>query len=682
MFFSCQCSLRFNYSCSYDSMCQKAKSLTMADTDFVAYLYPGVGTRGQDAAAFAIDMSGNKGRYVAQRRERRRLASPPPQPAHSRGERATTEELEDYDWLDYEACLEIRLDEIPKGSRGLEAGCDPKADIPLPNITGVSFRHFSLTFNDDYCFIVRDLKSQAGTSVIYGDKGGEPRCTEWIIGGDEFLQDEGPIVIKVTKLLQFRVVVKPYDRNSEAFRGKADKFRAGTGSMTLEESLDHVGIREPTLLQTAAKMPTNEDFLLQRKLGQGGFAVVSVVWNSRTGKQYALKMPVDNLANHHLKAWKNEALLMSRVSHDHIVKFLGSQDGPPPSLMLEYLSGGSLRDHVKAHKYFSRRECIHIMTQTTSALAYLHRLDPPITHRDISDSNILVDRRGPAGIVVKLGNLSLSKEGLRLNTIVSTPTFLPPEFFGERISNGARTVKRYTKAVDIWSLGAVIAKLAYGFPAYNDKYHNNGLLWCQDIRRRLGDHSTKKPDGLAPFLLETMLCMEPRSRWAAQDCHDRSLLLHASSRDTWKTKDMATPTAYEQEGERDENEEEATTVRPNDPHRNAANIPGIFADRGTGGVTANPGLDAHDISDRRDPVTSHSSATPRAFESSNVPSLLGAPPSKTQEILDGFDGASRFSESAPESAATVRPPGSAPQLRVNESGPSIAAAIVPRKRTR
>jgi serine/threonine protein kinase len=156
---------------------------------------------------------------------------------------------------------------------------------------------------------------------------------------------------------------------------------------------------------------------------------------------------------------------------------------PPPSLELEYLPGGTLRDHLNARRYFSGVECVYITRQTTSGLAHLHALD--ITQRDISDNNILIERRGPEEIVVKLADLGMSKEGSELNTIVGTPYYFAPEFFGNRTSNGRRTVEGYTKDVDTWSLGAVLARLRCGFPMYTDAHHKDGTLWCRDIRRRL-----------------------------------------------------------------------------------------------------------------------------------------------------------------------------------------------------
>ncbi|KAL8367049.1 hypothetical protein RB599_010963 [Gaeumannomyces hyphopodioides] len=700
----------------------------MADTDFEACLYPGVGTVGVAAAEFAIAMSGNKGRYVAPRRQQPLLASPRHHSAYDWEERATTEEPEDNDSLDYTACLEIRLGRIPKGKRGLEAGCDPRADIPLPVVPGVSFRHFSLDFNDDYCFIVRDLGSRAGTTVIYDQDDEKPRTgVEWIIGGDDFLRDKRRFTIKVNAQLQFLIVVKPFGRNSEAFRAKVDKFRMGSGE--LEEIFEGVDIRVPTRLPTATQSPTDEDLLVKKKIGNGSFAVVYHVWNARTGRQFACKEPLRKLQSHDLKAWKNEALLMGRVSHPHIVELLASNNGPPPSLELECLGGGSLREHLDARRYFSGVECVHITRQTTSGLAHLHGLD--ITHRDVSDNNILVERRGPDGIVVKLGDLGMSKEGSELNTIVGTPYYFPPEFFRDRTSNRCRTVEKYTKDVDTWSLGAVLTRLRCGLPRYTDEHDEDGELWCQDIRRRLAKYYKKTRDGLALFLLETMLCMEPERRRNAQDCYDRSLLLRDGGQDTWKT-EAAAPHAdkgkeeEEVEGANDGNDDneksdeeeddtEAITTRPCDRRHRNGNVPRIFVDCsvdcGTAGMMADPGLDADIYSDSPSSALSEKSAgpatpTPRVFKRSDGPPPQSPPPpsspSESQGMLDKicdplgilFDrsdvgDASQFSEdfdSAPGSV-TPRPPGPVEDsAQPTKNGASVMASsrklkpVVPQKR--
>lgn len=286
----------------------------MADIDIVAHLYPDVRIAPSDPSAIAIDLSGNKERRVAPRREPPHLVAAQPLTSYSRQDREPTEDPKQNDSLDYTACLKIDLSQIPKTSLGLVAGWDPKADIILPRVLGVSFHHFSLTFNDSYCLVVRDLGSRAGTSVIYDCADGGPRSNfQWIIGGDENLQGHSPITIKVVPDLQFRIVVDAYDTSLEAFRNKVDIFRAGTAG--LEDTFGDIDIRPSTQLPTGIHTPAGDDFFLQKKLGEGAFAVVYHAWNVRTGAVHALKKPLGEVRNRHVKAWKNEALLMGRVSH-------------------------------------------------------------------------------------------------------------------------------------------------------------------------------------------------------------------------------------------------------------------------------------------------------------------------------------------------------------------------------
>ena len=94
---------------------------------------------------------------------------------------------------------------------------------------GASCHHIASTFNEDYHFIVRDLGSKSGTTVIDGTQEEGPRsCDERTIGGLEFPEDKGRITVQVTEYLQFRVVVPPYDPSCPLFRAKVDTFQQGS----------------------------------------------------------------------------------------------------------------------------------------------------------------------------------------------------------------------------------------------------------------------------------------------------------------------------------------------------------------------------------------------------------------------------------------------------------------------
>ncbi|KLU90070.1 CAMK protein kinase [Magnaporthiopsis poae ATCC 64411] len=494
----------------------------MADLDSVAYLYP---AEVSEKAREVIKNPLNQSRFLPPRRRETPSGSTIPTSAQDSDDDETqSASSREHDPLAFLPCLEIRLDVVPRGHHGIVAGCDPSADIVLPKMQGISYHHFSITFNDDYRLIVKDLGSQRGTAVLY-DRPGErqdderPRTgVEWIVGGDDFLKDTNSIAISVLPTLRFQIVARSFDRNSEAFRAKVDKFRAGSGG--LEEMLEGAGIRPATRLPTAAQTPTKNKLTLTKYLGQGGFATVRQVWDASTGRQYVCKQPrEDKQSDGDLEQWRNEASLMRHISHPGIVKLLGFREGPPPSLELEYVEGGSLQGALRQKRLFSAVHCIQILRQTTSALAHLHARN--ITHRDISPGNILIKRFDSDEIIVKLGDLGQSKGGPELNTRVGTPPYRPPEFHG---STG-----RYTKYVDIWSLGVVLAQLKCGLPDLRSGL--SGRPWCEAIRKRLEECQEKSKDELVAFLLESMLCMEPEKRRDAKACHGASLTLRATGQD-------------------------------------------------------------------------------------------------------------------------------------------------------
>ncbi len=284
----------------------------MAEHTVVAYLYAATDTSGADVANVAIHSTQNQERYITSRRQRRALDSPQAHDERSRVERERTEDPEEYDSLESSPGLEIALSMIPKGERGVEVGCDPFADLWIPNVPGVSHRHFSLTFNDDYFLVVKDLKSSAGTSVIYGNQVVGPFFdSECVVAGPDFFRGgDQPIIIRATSRVQFRLVVEPFDPHSKVFRDKVDRYRAGSGE--LDEIFEGIGIRAPTQLQTAAQTPDSENVQLTRELGRGRSSVVHHVFGVKTAGQYVLKEPLEL---YDIEAWKNRAASMRQVSH-------------------------------------------------------------------------------------------------------------------------------------------------------------------------------------------------------------------------------------------------------------------------------------------------------------------------------------------------------------------------------
>ena len=213
-------------------------------------------------------------------------------------------------------------------------------------------------------------------------------------------------------------------------------------------------------------------------------------------------------------------------SQPHIVEFLHAKLDPRPEISLEYIWGGSLDDHLGGANSFSRLEVLEVLRQAMDVLVYLHGL--PIIHRDVSAKNILLKSRGPRGIFIKFADFGLAKEGEDLSTFCGNNRYAAPDIY--RIHCGvAPAGERYTSAVDIWSTGVVVVELLCGLPR-PPAGGGSWFEWHDRIHEHVRTHHINTRDALAPFLLGTMLALDPADRAPAAECHEKALELLASSK--------------------------------------------------------------------------------------------------------------------------------------------------------
>ena len=132
-----------------------------------------------------------------------------------------------------------------------------------------------------------------------------------------------------------------------------------------------------------------KDLELGDYLSGGGVGMVYKGWYK--SEQVALKTLFDSRIGEDLKKeYMDELLVMSRVKHSNIVKFLGACMTPPNLCFVMEMCECSLYDilHVRREK-LSEKDCVHMLTDVGAALEYLHAQKPAIIHRDVKSHNIL-----------------------------------------------------------------------------------------------------------------------------------------------------------------------------------------------------------------------------------------------------------------------------------------------------
>jgi hypothetical protein len=158
-------------------------------------------------------------------------------------------------------------------------------------------------------------------------------------------------------------------------------------------------------------------YRVDRVVAEGGFGVVYA------GRHLALSAPIAIKVLRPMSACRGlgceellarflqEAQTIARLRHPNIVKVLDAgatthDDAPVPWMVLEWLDGETLREHLSARRGsggISPTECLGIMRPILLAIAEAH--DAGIAHRDLKPSNIMMvpTNRGVMARVLDFG---------------------------------------------------------------------------------------------------------------------------------------------------------------------------------------------------------------------------------------------------------------------------------------
>ncbi|KAK2394474.1 leucine-rich repeat receptor protein kinase HPCA1 [Trifolium repens] len=154
--------------------------------------------------------------------------------------------------------------------------------------------------------------------------------------------------------------------------------------------------------------------------------------------------------------FKTEIELLSRVHHKNLVSLIGfCFEQGEQILVYEYVVNGTLTDALSG-KSGIRLDWIRrlkIALGTARGLDYLHeQANPPIIHRDVKSTNILLDER----LNAKVSDFGLSKplsdgtKGYMTTQVKGTMGYLDPEYY---------MTQQLTEKSDVYSFGVLMLEL-------------------------------------------------------------------------------------------------------------------------------------------------------------------------------------------------------------------------------
>ncbi|EOA34908.1 hypothetical protein CARUB_v10019987mg [Capsella rubella] len=150
------------------------------------------------------------------------------------------------------------------------------------------------------------------------------------------------------------------------------------------------------------------NFLHERKLGQGGFGAVYKGYLNELDLMVAVKKFSGGASKQGKQEFITEVKIISSLRHRNLVQLIGwCHEKQELLLVYEFMTNGSLDSHIfgkKNHLAWAVR--CKISLGVASALLYLHEeWEQCIVHRDIKASNIMLD----SNFNVKLGDFGLAR---------------------------------------------------------------------------------------------------------------------------------------------------------------------------------------------------------------------------------------------------------------------------------
>ncbi|HSC01005.1 MAG TPA: serine/threonine-protein kinase, partial [Burkholderiaceae bacterium] len=206
-------------------------------------------------------------------------------------------------------------------------------------------------------------------------------------------------------------------------------------------------------------------YAVRARLGEGATSEVFLARDDFHDRMVAIKRvrraTLANAQDAHYSSrfFAAEAALVGRLMHPNVVQLYDAVDDPhEPYLVLEYVPGGTLREHCRPDALLALEQIVEVGFKCAMALGYVYRQG--LIHRDVKPANLLATVERGRVLDVKISDFgsALNLEATRTQVFrVGSLTYMSPEQL-----DGSDLDAR----ADQYSLAAVLYHLIAGRPPF------------------------------------------------------------------------------------------------------------------------------------------------------------------------------------------------------------------------
>lgn len=252
-------------------------------------------------------------------------------------------------------------------------------------------------------------------------------------------------------------------------------------------------------------------------LGRGGMSSVYLAEHVLMRRRCAIKvLPAKRVGDSsYLARFHREAQAVASLDHPNIVRAYDvdnqtDREAEIHFLVMEYVEGCSLQEHVAQQGLISFSDAVEYVRQAALGLTHAHKAG--LVHRDIKPANLLLDKHGTVKILdlglAKFFNGSDEEQALTIQhdeKVLGTADYLAPEQALDSHTVDARA--------DIYSLGCTLYFLLTGQPPFTE-----GTLAQRLMAHQHKDPPAvelKRPDTPASLveILRKMMAKRPDDRY-------------------------------------------------------------------------------------------------------------------------------------------------------------------------